>query len=73
MILKWDSYGVANIIVLMQLNIGIIRDSAFQFYYPENLDALKRAGARLIEFSALTGNLPNSLDSEWQIDIKKSI
>lgn len=46
-----------------QVNIGIIRDSAFQFYYPENLDALKRAGARLIEFSALTGNLPPSLDA----------
>jgi cobyrinic acid a,c-diamide synthase len=45
------------------INIGIIRDSAFQFYYPENLDALKRAGARLIEFSALTGNLPHSLDA----------
>jgi len=46
-----------------QLRIGVIRDSAFQFYYPENLDALKRAGARLIEFSALTGNLPPSLDA----------
>lgn len=45
------------------INIGIIRDSAFQFYYPENLDALKRAGARLIEFSALTDNLPPSLDA----------
>ncbi len=45
------------------INIGIIRDSAFQFYYQENLDALKRAGARLIEFSALTGNLPPSLDA----------
>jgi cobyrinic acid a,c-diamide synthase len=25
--------------------IGIIRDSAFQFYYPENIDALESAGA----------------------------
>ena len=46
-----------------EINIGIIRDSAFQFYYPENIDALKRAGARLIEFSALTDNLPPSLDA----------
>jgi cobyrinic acid a,c-diamide synthase len=45
------------------INIGIIRDSAFQFYYPENLDALKRAGANIIEFSALTDNLPPSLDA----------
>ena len=46
-----------------QVNIGIIRDSAFQFYYPENLDALKRSGANLIEFSALTDNLPPLLDA----------
>ena len=43
------------------VDIGVIRDSAFQFYYPENMDALKRAGARLIEFSALTDDLPPSL------------
>ena len=43
--------------------VGVIRDSAFQFYYPENLDALKRAGARLIEFSALTDDFPPSLDA----------
>ena len=35
------------------VKIGIIRDSAFQFYYPENLEELKREGAELIEFSAL--------------------
>jgi cobyrinic acid a,c-diamide synthase len=45
------------------ITVGIIRDSAFQFYYPENLDALRRAGARLIEFSALTDDLPRSLDA----------
>jgi len=44
-----------------RVDIGVIRDSAFQFYYPENMDALKRGGARLIEFSALTDGLPPSL------------
>ncbi|MGE0083588.1 MAG: cobyrinate a,c-diamide synthase [Desulfococcaceae bacterium] len=34
--------------------IGIIRDSAFQFYYPENLEALEKAGARLFFFSPFT-------------------
>ncbi len=34
--------------------IGIIRDSAFQFYYPENLDALESAGAQLVYTSPLT-------------------
>jgi len=35
------------------VTIGIIRDSAFQFYYPENLEALEQEGARLVEISAL--------------------
>jgi len=33
--------------------IGIIRDSAFQFYYPENIDALTTAGADIVFFSPL--------------------
>jgi len=33
--------------------IGVMKDSAFQFYYPENLDALKGRGARIREVSAL--------------------
>jgi cobyrinic acid a,c-diamide synthase len=46
-----------------RVKIGVIRDSAFQFYYPENLDALKRAGADIIEFSALTDCLPPALNA----------
>ncbi|MEW6067862.1 MAG: cobyrinate a,c-diamide synthase [Nitrospirota bacterium] len=46
-----------------QLRIGIIRDSAFQFYYQENIDALKKSGAEVIEFSALTDDLPQMLDA----------
>ncbi|MGD9367910.1 MAG: cobyrinic acid a,c-diamide synthase, partial [Desulfobacteraceae bacterium] len=34
--------------------IGVIRDSAFQFYYPENLEALERAGAQLVFTSPLS-------------------
>jgi len=49
-------------VIEKRVNVGIIRDSAFQFYYQENLDALKRAGSRLIEFSALTDDLPPELD-----------
>ena len=33
--------------------IGILRDSAFQFYYPENLQALADRGASLVEVSAV--------------------
>jgi cobyrinic acid a,c-diamide synthase len=40
--------------------IGVIRDSAFQFYYPENLEALEKAGARIIDVSAIEkGQLPD--------------
>jgi cobyrinic acid a,c-diamide synthase len=33
--------------------IGIIRDSAFQFYYPENIDALTDGGAEVVFISPL--------------------
>jgi cobyrinic acid a,c-diamide synthase len=33
--------------------IGILRDAAFQFYYPENLEALEASGARLVFSSPL--------------------
>jgi len=33
--------------------IGVIRDKSFWFYYPENLDQMKRLGARLIEINSL--------------------
>jgi cobyrinic acid a,c-diamide synthase len=35
------------------VRIGIFRDAAFQFYYPENLEHLRRAGAELVEVSPL--------------------
>jgi cobyrinic acid a,c-diamide synthase len=39
-------------------------DAAFQFYYPENLEALEQAGARLVYLSALTdAGLPSDLDA----------
>ncbi len=46
-----------------QLTIGVLRDAAFQFYYEENLEALKAAGARLVTIDALTSReLPLDLD-----------
>jgi cobyrinic acid a,c-diamide synthase len=40
--------------------IGVARDSAFQFYYAENLDLLRAAGAEIVVFSPQTvGALPD--------------
>lgn len=38
---------------LEKVSIGIIRDSAFQFYYPDNIDALKKLGAKIVFISPL--------------------
>ena len=37
-----------------KVRIGILKDAAFQFYYPENLDALIDEGAELVEINAMT-------------------
>jgi cobyrinic acid a,c-diamide synthase len=34
--------------------VGVVLDSAFQFYYPENFDDLRAQGAELVPVSALT-------------------
>jgi len=33
--------------------IGVIQDGAFQFYYPENLEALQASGAKIVTLNAL--------------------
>jgi len=46
------------------VTIGVIRDIAFQFYYPDNLEALERSGAKLRELNALRDRtLPDDLDA----------
>jgi len=43
--------------------IGIIRDSAFQFYYPENLEALEHAGAELVFTTPLSDAVLPAVDA----------
>ncbi len=45
------------------VRLGIARDAAFCFYYEDNLDLLRAAGAELIPFSPLADSkLPDDLD-----------
>ncbi len=43
--------------------IGIIRDSAFQFYYQENFEELEKRGANLVEVSPLREDTLPALDA----------
>lgn len=45
-----------------ELRIGVVRDAAFPFYYPENLEALEAHGAEVVPVSALRdAQLPDGL------------
>jgi cobyrinic acid a,c-diamide synthase len=45
------------------LKVGYLRDSAFTFYYPENLELLTAAGAELLPIPALSASsLPQAID-----------
>mmetsp|Transcript_22508 Transcript_22508/g.10868 ORF Transcript_22508/g.10868 Transcript_22508/m.10868 type:complete len:474 (-) Transcript_22508:1445-2866(-) len=48
-----NNFESKNIEVIAKPKIGIIKDSAFQFYYPENLEALCEEGAKLVFISPL--------------------
>ena len=39
---------------IAKVRIGVLKDAAFQFYYPENLEALIDEGAELVEINAMT-------------------
>lgn len=43
--------------------VGIVRDAAFQFYYPENIEALASAGAEIVFVSPLSLDVPPPVDA----------
>ncbi len=42
--------------------IGVVRDAAFQFYYPENIEVLKEMGAQVVEISSFEQRALPDLD-----------
>jgi cobyrinic acid a,c-diamide synthase len=42
----------------IKARIGVMRDRAFNFYYPENLEALKKEGAQLLFINSFVDRLP---------------
>jgi cobyrinic acid a,c-diamide synthase len=45
------------------VTIGVIRDRAFQFYYPENIEALAARGVRILEISAISDSALPAVDA----------
>jgi cobyrinic acid a,c-diamide synthase len=45
------------------VTVGVIRDRAFQFYYPENIEALSARGARIVEISAISDSALPPVDA----------
>ncbi len=43
--------------------IGIIKDSAFQFYYPDNIEALENAGAHVVFINAIKDKIFPDVDA----------
>ena len=46
-----------------KVRLGVVRDHAFTFYYPENLEALREAGAEIVPINAINDKfLPDLVD-----------
>jgi cobyrinic acid a,c-diamide synthase len=45
------------------VRVGVLRDAAFSFYYPENLEALEAAGGELVDISPLADRELPAIDA----------
>jgi len=55
--------SASNFVSEASPRIGIIRDRSFWFYYPENIEQLKRMGADLVEINAISHKRLPQLDA----------
>ena len=65
----WEDLSVPDVLLADKqtdpVSIGVIRDRAFQFYYPENIEALAKEGANVIEVSAISEEKLPSVDAMY--------
>lgn len=47
----------------LSVRIGVIKDSAFQFYYPENLEELTKRGVEIVEINAISDTQLPKIDA----------
>lgn len=57
-----DAVAVAPVVSSQPLRVGIMRDKAFGFYYPDDLLALQAAGAELVTVNALEDSALPAVD-----------
>jgi len=56
--------GARSTMATRTIRLGIARDEAFHFYYPDNLAMLQRGGVQLVPFSPLAEDqLPENVDA----------
>jgi cobyrinic acid a,c-diamide synthase len=63
MSLSEDKASVENAESRTKIRIGVFRDAAFQFYYPENLEELQKCGAEIVGINALDGTALPPVDA----------